>query len=143
MVGVGMFVLGGACAFSPDGLELGGEGTAATPPQAPSSMSSMPSGEGEAPPPSSALMRAHHVQVKNLSVGVLFADKVEAKNGTVEASGPPLPAAELEAQAGTQDIEMPELVVEVLYAHDVKAQVLSVRELHVTDVKIGKEHPEN
>ena len=86
-------------------------------------------------------MRARDVEVRRLSVGVLFAHEVQARNGTVAASGPPLPAAELQAQAGTQDIDTPELVVDVLYAHDVKAQVLSVRELHVAGVKIGKDNP--
>jgi hypothetical protein len=56
----------------------------------------------------------------------------------VERLAKVLPAAELSNQLGSEDIEGPDLVVDVLYAHDVKAGVVSVRELHADDVKIGE-----
>jgi hypothetical protein len=84
-------------------------------------------------------MRAHDVSGKRISVGVLYAHSVRAKNGTILTSAPPLADKELEAQAGRDNIDAPELTVEVLYAHDVKAMQVSVRELHASDVKVGKD----
>jgi hypothetical protein len=141
MVGVGVFVVEASCSFSPEGLDVEGAGTTTNSSKDPSSTSAMPSLEGAASAP--GVRRAHDVEVKRLSVGVLFAHEVQAKNATVTTSGPPLPAAELQAQAGTQDIEAPDLAVDVLFANDVKVQVLSVRELHVTKAKIGKENPDD
>jgi hypothetical protein len=139
LLGAGMIV--GACSLSTDGLDFQAAGTGgmtATPP-AMRTGTTMPSGAGESnPAPGAVVRRVHDVDAKNLSVGVLFAQKLEAKSGSVASSGPPLPAAELSTQLGSEDIEAPDLVVDVLYAHDVKAHVVSVRELHVTDVKIGE-----
>jgi hypothetical protein len=83
-------------------------------------------------------MRAHDVSGKRISVGVLYAHSVRAKTASIVVSGAPLPDKELEAQAGRQDVDAQELVVDVLYAHDVKAMQLSVRELHASDVRVGR-----
>jgi hypothetical protein len=136
LLGAGM-VLVGACSFSPEGLDLEAGEMAAPPPAMPAG--AMPPGAAEpSPQPAAAVMRVHDVEAKRLSVGVLFAHKLDATSGSITTSGPSLPAAELSAQLGSEDLEAPELTVEVLYAHDVKAQVVSVRELHVADVKIGE-----
>jgi hypothetical protein len=130
-------VLVASCSFSPEGLDLAADGTPTTPPPAmhagakPSSTS-----ESSPPQPAATVLRAHDVEAKRLSVGVLFTNELEAKNGSVATSAPPLPAADLAAQIGEQNIEAPELIVDVLYAHHVKARVVSVRELHAADVKI-------
>jgi len=128
VVGLGVLTLGGACGFAPEGLDLESG-------SAPSG--AMAEAEGAAPA-ASPILRAHKVEAKRIAVGVLFAHKVHAKAGTVLTAGPPLSPAELEVQAGSQDVAMPELTVDVLYAHDVEAKVLMVRELHALDVKIGR-----
>jgi hypothetical protein len=82
-------------------------------------------------------MRVHNVDANHLSVGVLFAHSVRAKEGEVGSTGPALSVADLGAQIGTQDLEVPALSAEILYAHDVDVKTLTVRELHVSDVEIG------
>lgn len=138
LLGAGLVV--GGCSFSPDGLDVQAEGTRGTPATPPGMRASaMPPGAGESNPmPSDAVMRVHDVNAKHLTVGVLFSHQLAAKNGSVASSGPPLPAGDLSAQLGSNDIETPDLVVDVLYAHDVKANVVSVREIHANDVKIGE-----
>jgi hypothetical protein len=137
LLGAGLIV--GACSFSEEGLDLaasGNGGTVVTPPAMPAG--AMPSNTGgTSPAPVAGVMRVHDVNAKRLSVGVLFANQLEAKNGSVDTSGPPLPATELSAQLGSEDVEAGDLVVDVLYAHDVKARVVSVREVHANEVKIG------
>jgi len=83
-------------------------------------------------------MRVHDVEANHLSVGILFAHAVRAKEGAIGSTGPALPAADLGTQIGTQDLDVPELSAEVLYAHDIDVKTLTVRELHVLDVKIGE-----
>jgi hypothetical protein len=135
VLGAGMIL--GACSFSSDGLGVETATGGTTPPAMQAGPT--PSGADESSPTSvAAVMRVHDVDAKRLSVGVLYAHQLEAKNGSVTTSGPPLPAAELSTQLGSEDVEAPELVVDVLYAHDVKVQVVSVRELHVADAKIGE-----
>ena len=95
----------------------------------------MPAGEGAASP---LIMRAHNVKSKHLSVGVLFADTVKARGGSIGTSGPPLSEGELDAQAGDQDLDVTDLTVDVLYAHDVEARSLTVTELHASKVEVGR-----
>jgi hypothetical protein len=82
-------------------------------------------------------MRAHDVHARELTVGILFAHKVTAKEGKVAASGPALDAETLSAQLGSRDVDARQLVLDVLYAHDVDARELSVREIHAAEMKIG------
>jgi hypothetical protein len=134
VVGVVAIFLGASCGFETEGLD---EGVALSPAETPVMPAGTPAPPAEKLPSAPAILRANKVEVKRLSVGVLFARKVHAKNGTVTTAGPPLPPAELQVQSSAQDVEAPELSVEVLYADEVEAKNLTVRELHAADVKIG------
>jgi hypothetical protein len=48
---------------------------------------------------------------------------------------------ELADQLGTQDLKPAELVVDVLYAHDIHAGVVQVQEAHVSSIKIDMVTP--
>ena len=129
----GLSVVVGAlsCSVSPYGLEPGGAGAGQAPGAGPGPV------EPTAAP--TTVTRAHDVQAKHLVVGVLFAHSVTAKGGTIATSGPPLAPADLNAQLGPQDLAAPELTLDVLYAHDVKANAIVVREVHATDVNVGRQ----
>jgi len=135
LVGLGLLALGASCAFAEDGLD---QQAGAEPSQAGPSTPAGTMAPAEGAASAQALLRAHKVEAKQMSVGILFARKVHAKEGTVTTAGPPLSPAELGVQIGGQDVEMPELTVDILYADEVEAKVLSVRELHASDVKIGE-----
>jgi hypothetical protein len=139
MVGACALLLGAACSFSPDGLGLQGNASASGPQESPPS-GGTPSTDGTSPSGTTAapVMRVHDVEANHLSVGILFAHAVRAKEGAIGSTGPALPAADLGTQIGTQDLDVPELSAEVLYAHDIDVKTLTVRELHVLDVKIGE-----
>lgn len=129
---VGLLVLGTSCSLSTDGLDVSGGGGAGAPRNGASVAS--------APEPAAArVVRAHDVDAKSISVGLLFAETVTAKNATITSSGPSLSPVDLQAQLGAQDLVAPEVQADVLYAHAVKTNDLSVGELHATHVALGKE----
>jgi len=103
---------------------------ASTPPDAP-----------PAPPPPLRILHAHDVTTMRLTAGVVYAHLLAAKSGTVVTSAPPLSAVELTDQLGTQDLKPAELVVDVLYAHDIHAGVVQVQEAHVSSIKIDMVTP--
>src|SRR5688572_11034456 len=92
VVGLGLLALGAACGFAEEGLDpqAGVEPSQVAGPSTPSG--GMVPGEGAAPS-EQPIMRARKVEAKNLSVGVLFARKVHAREGTVMTAGPPLSPA--------------------------------------------------
>jgi hypothetical protein len=63
---------------------------------------------------------------------------VKGRGGSIGTSGPPLSEAELDAQAGAENVEVADLTVDVLYAHDVEARSLTVNELHASKVELGR-----
>ena len=127
VVGLVMLLVA-SCGFDTNGLE-GQEGAAE--PAATAEPAAVP-----------AVMRAEKVEVNRLIVGVLFAHAVQAKNGQVDAAGPPLAPADLDAQLSAGTVEAPELAVDVLYAREVKAKNITVRELHAVEVDIEHEGAE-
>lgn len=129
-LGLWLVALGASCSFASDGLDLQTASGAGTP--------TAPAGAAE--PSGTAgqqVMRARDVHARQLTVGILFAHKVTAKEGKVAASGPALDAETLAAQLGSRDVDARQLVLDVLYAHDVDARELTVREIHAAEVKIG------
>jgi hypothetical protein len=94
------------------------------------------------PPPAPRVMRAHDVQAKRIIATTVHVHKLEARNGTagrVIMVAEPLVALEL----GPENVEVDELVVDTLYAHDVKADHVQIVETHASEVKIGKKGNED
>jgi hypothetical protein len=87
-------------------------------------------------PPGPRLLRVHDVEAERIAAGVVYAHKLEAKRGIILGSGPPLAREALEAQIGERNLEVDELVVDVLYAHDIKAGSIRIGEAHIEDVKL-------
>jgi hypothetical protein len=136
-LGVCALLLGVACSFSADGLDTQGSASANGPQDSQASGGTPSSGNSPSGSAPAGVMRVHDVEANHLSVGVLFAHSVRAKEGAVGSAGPALSVADLATQIGTQDLEVPDLSAETLYAHDVDVKALIVRELHVSDVQIG------
>ena len=136
VVGVGLLAFGGGCSISEEGLDP--QMSAAGRPR------SRPSRRvGMAPPAqpvAQPVMRVRDVEVNQLEVGVLFAHSVRAKNGVVVVAGPAAAGRGAAAQLGGEDLKRPHLMVDVLYADEVKAEPLSVRELHAVEVRIDREN---
>jgi hypothetical protein len=92
-------------------------------------------------PPAPALplriMRVHDVMADQITAGVVFAHKLEAKGGTVGLSGDPLSDEALAAQMGPDDLKIVEIVVDVLYAHHIRAKSVQLRQVHVSMMKLG------
>jgi len=89
-------------------------------------------------PPAPRVVRAHDVKVKRLIAGTVYIHKLEARNGTagsITIHSEPL--VDLSG-IGTKNLEVDELVVDTLYAHDVHADHVEITETHATEVKIGK-----
>jgi hypothetical protein len=94
------------------------------------------------PPPAPRVMRAHDVKAKRIIATTVHVHKLEARNGTagrVIMVAEPLVALEL----GPENVEVDELVVDTLYAHDVKADHVQIVETHASEVKIGKKGNED
>jgi hypothetical protein len=87
-------------------------------------------------PPPPRIVRAHNVTVKRISVGVVYAHRLEANQGTIEVSGKPLSDHELAAQIGPDDLKVEELIADVLYAHDLHADSVQIREAHISDLNV-------
>jgi hypothetical protein len=88
------------------------------------------------PPPVPKVMRAHDVKAKRITAGTIYVHKLEAKTGSA-GNIVFLPAPLVDLGLGT-NVEVDELVVETLYAHDVKADDVQITETHAAEVKIGK-----
>jgi hypothetical protein len=88
------------------------------------------------PPPVAKVVRAHDVKAKRIVAGTIYVHKLEAKMGSA-GNIVFLPAPLVDLGLGT-NLEVDELVVETLYAHDVKADQVEITETHAAEVKIGK-----
>jgi len=83
------------------------------------------------------VVRANNVKVKRLMAGTVYLHKLEAKTGTAGRINL-LPRPLVDLNLGAKDLEVDELVVDTLYAHDVRAEHVEIGETHATEVKIGK-----
>jgi hypothetical protein len=115
---------------------------AAPPPAAPAAP---PPAAPAAPPPAvsvpplpvpTTVLRARQIKAERIVAGVVFARKLDAKSGTVTTVSSPLPEAALEAQIGEDDVKMDELRVDVLYADDIQARSVLIRESHVLELRV-------
>ena len=88
------------------------------------------------PPVTLRIVRARNVKADRLIVGVVYADKLHAKGGTVLTSGDPLPDRVLAAQLGQDDLKVDLLIADILYARDIHADSVLIREAHVADLKL-------
>lgn len=88
------------------------------------------------PPPAPVVVRARDVKVKRLMAGTIYVHKLEAKTGTAgSVTIHPDPVVDLDL--GPKNLEVDELVVDTLYAHDVHAEHVQITETHAAEVKIG------
>jgi hypothetical protein len=112
-------------------------GPAAEPPlDAASEMDRAPPDAG--PPAAPIILRLHDVQAERLVARIVYAHSIEAKDGSVGARLQPLPDMTLNAEMGSRDLKgASEIVVDILYAHDVKLTWIDVRETHATTTHIG------
>ena len=67
---------------------------------------------------------------------MVFARKLDAKAGTVGTVVTPLTEEALAVQIGEDDVETDELRVDVLYADDIRAKEVEIRQAHIVDLKI-------
>jgi hypothetical protein len=88
-------------------------------------------------PPTPRILRAHDIKAKRITAGIAYVHKLEAKTGTA-GKIVTLPSPPVDLNLGTENLEVDELVVDTLYAHEVKADHIEIRETQATEVKIGK-----
>jgi hypothetical protein len=87
------------------------------------------------PPPPPIIVHTHDLTVRRLVAGVVYAHRLDAESGKIVTSGPPLSGTLLDAQFG-QDLKVDELVVDILYAHDIHAGTVQIQEAHISDPNI-------
>jgi hypothetical protein len=92
-------------------------------------------------PPVQKELRAHDVKVKRLIAGTIYVHKLEANKGSA-GKIVFLPAPLIDLGLAT-NIEVEELVVDTLYAHDVHADQVQITETHATEVRVGKKGGED
>jgi len=92
-------------------------------------------------PPPPRIVRAHNITAKRISVGVVYAHRLDANQGTVDVSGEPLSDRELAAQIGPDDLKVEELTADVLYAHDLHADSVRIHEAHISDLNVKPAAP--
>jgi hypothetical protein len=72
---------------------------------------------------------------------VVYAHRVEAKKGTAGQQGDALPDAVLAEQIGHDDLKVDDLVVDVLYAQDIRADRVEIKETHAASLRIENPDP--
>jgi hypothetical protein len=121
----------------PDGG--GGGPDLAVPDASPAPESPPPSPPPPGPSPAQEL-RVHDLKAKRIIARVVYAHRLTAEKGTAGMIFPAPDASLLDLDLGSRDLEVDELVVDVLRAHDIKADWIQIGEAHAA-VKIGKEMP--
>jgi hypothetical protein len=94
------------------------------------------------PPPSPAatdrqVLRAHDIKAGRITARVVYAHNLTAAGGSAGLVLPPPAAPLLQLDLGSQDLNVEALVVDVLYAHDIKAGHIEIGETHAS-VKMTK-----
>jgi len=84
------------------------------------------------------ILRVHDVTAGKITAGIVYAHRLEAKRGVIRNSGDALPDAVLTEQAGRENLKVEELMVDVLYAHDIHAGSVEIAKGHVSSVKIDQ-----
>jgi hypothetical protein len=119
------------------------------PPPSPADAAAAPPSPPDAappPPPDAApaapaqplrVLRVHDVMADQVRAGVVYAHKLQAKGGVVSASADPLPDDALASAIGSEDVKGGEVVVDVLYAHDIRAMTVDIKEAHIVMMKVG------
>jgi hypothetical protein len=101
-----------------------------------------PPDAGPAAPPSvpteARVLRIHDLKVGRLVARVVHAHELDAAAGSPGLVLPPEPDALLKLQLGSRDLEVAELTVDILYAHDIKAGWVHIDRTHARIKK--KEH---
>jgi hypothetical protein len=128
---------GGMMAATPDGAPQPLPPDAA----APAAPDSSPPSQDLPPPVPPVIVRAHNVTAARITAGVVYAHRVIAKTGTAGQVGDALPDAVLAAQTGRDDVKVEELVVDVLYAQDVRADRVTIKETHAASLRIENPDP--
>jgi len=165
-VTIGAALLLASCAASPDGFSVGEEEPGGGASRAPSTAGAGDPG-GSAPTSSFTLdagasmagtnaaaapapippitptttirvLRIRDITAGKLIAGIVYAHRLDAKSGVVRKSGDALPDAVLAEEAGRENLKVAELVVDVLYAHDIHAESVEIGQGHVSSVKIDK-----
>jgi hypothetical protein len=108
---------------------------------APAAPDSSPPSLDLPPPIPPVIVRAHNVTAARIKAGVVYAHRVTAKTGTAGQVGDALPDAVLAAQTGRDDVKVEELVVDVLYAQDVRADRVEIKETHAASLRIDNPDP--
>jgi hypothetical protein len=93
----------------------------------------------EATPP--RILRIRDLTVDHLTVGVVYAHKVDARTGVASNRGAALSDADLARELGTANAKFTELIADVLYAHDIHAGRVDIGETHASIVSIEKPDP--
>jgi len=92
------------------------------------------------PPAEPRVLRVHDVKVGRLTARVVHAHQLEAAAGSAGRVLPPDADALLKLELGAQDLEVDELTVDVLFAHDIKAGRVQLEETHARVKMPGKGH---
>jgi hypothetical protein len=110
-----------------------------SPPAADAASAPTPSPDAASPPPPAALriLRVHDVMADQITASVVYAHRVDAKGGTVSTTADPLSDEGLAAAIGSENLKGGQVVADVLYAHDVHARSVVIKEAHVTEMKVG------
>jgi hypothetical protein len=82
------------------------------------------------------VLRAKKIKADKITASVVFANKLQAKSGTVGRLADPLPDLDLAEQIGDEDLKTDEITVDVLYADHIQAGSIAIVEAHVSDFKI-------
>jgi hypothetical protein len=89
-------------------------------------------------PPPLLILRARNVTAERITAGVVYAHKLQAKTGAVGQAGDPLPGDVLAGEIGREDLKVPVLDVDVLYAQDIQTGRIDVKETHISSIRIDK-----
>jgi hypothetical protein len=93
------------------------------------------------PPPPPIIVHTHDLTVHRLIAGVVYAHRLDAESGKIVTSGAPLEPALLDAEIVPQDSKVDELVVDILYAHDIHAGTVQIQEAHISITNIKQPLP--